>query len=64
MPAVKKSDVKKIEKHEDLNSVVSQIYHYSCGISNAKTKEEVSSYGTTLKDLVVELVRYKMEEVK
>lgn len=62
--AKKPSTATKIENLEELRKSASLANAFLLGVCNAKTAEEVSEYGLKLKDLVVEIIKYKANEVK
>ena len=49
---------------EELRTSASLANGFLLGVCNAKTSQEVAEYGNKLKDLVVEIIKYKVNEVK
>lgn len=58
MASSKKSST--IKTYTDLNAAVSRIYHYACGVCNAKTVEDVKTFAKELTDTVVDITNYKI----
>lgn len=54
---------KEIKTMNELRSAASLAYGYLLGVCNASTPADVAEYGTKLKELVVEIVKYKVNEV-
>ena len=62
MAAAKKES--RIKSYNELNAAVSRIYHYACGVCNAKTEEEAKELAKELTDTVMDITIFKLNSFK
>ena len=62
MAAAKKES--RIKSHNELNAAVSRLYHYACGVCNAKTEEEAKELTKELTDTVMDITIFKLNSFK
>lgn len=54
----------RIKDANELNGVVSRIYHYACGVCNAKTEDEAKELAKELTTLVMDITVFKLNSFK
>ena len=54
----------RITNPNQLNAAVSRIYHYACGVCNAKTEAEAKELAKELTDTVMDITVFKLNSFK
>ena len=54
----------RIKSANELNAAVSRIYHYACGVCNAKTEDEAKELAKELTATVMDITVFKLNSFK